>query len=132
MTQHNDMIRLRHMLDHAEEAVALVAGKDKTELKHDRVLELALIRLVEIIGLWGRAKLTIRNLIKKFGKDGLFWAYIAIFMIKNRIIDGLLALLGCSNIALATGRNVHVQIYTRRTFERIYLESAWSFSESIT
>ena len=50
MTQHNDMIRLRHMLDHAEEAVALVAGKDKTELKHDRVLELALIRLVEIIG----------------------------------------------------------------------------------
>ena len=50
MTQHNDMIRLRHMLDHAEEAVALIAGKDKTELKHDRVLELALIRLVEIIG----------------------------------------------------------------------------------
>jgi len=38
------------MLDHAEEAVALVAGKDKTGLKHDRVLELALIRLVEIIG----------------------------------------------------------------------------------
>jgi uncharacterized protein with HEPN domain len=38
------------MLDHAEEAVALVAGKDKTELRHDRVLELALIRLVEIIG----------------------------------------------------------------------------------
>ena len=50
MTQHNDMIRIRHMLDHAEEAVALVAGKDKRELQHDRVLELALIRLVEIIG----------------------------------------------------------------------------------
>ena len=50
MTQHNDMIRIRHMLDHAEEAVALVAGKDKTELQHARVLELALIRLVEIIG----------------------------------------------------------------------------------
>jgi uncharacterized protein with HEPN domain len=38
------------MLDHAEEAVALVAAKDKTEIKHDRILELALIRLVEIIG----------------------------------------------------------------------------------
>jgi len=50
MTQHNDMIRIRHMLDHAEEAVSLVAGKDKTELQHDRVLELALIRLVEIVG----------------------------------------------------------------------------------
>ena len=39
--------------------------------------------------LWGRAKLTIRSLIKKFEKDGLFGVYIAIFMIKNRIIDGL-------------------------------------------
>ncbi len=50
MTQHNDMIRLRHMLDHAKEAVDLIAGKAKTELQHNRVLELALIRLVEIVG----------------------------------------------------------------------------------
>ncbi len=50
MTQHNDMIRLRHMLDHAKEAVALIAGKDRAELHYDRVLEPALIRLVEIIG----------------------------------------------------------------------------------
>ena len=50
MTQHNDIIRLRHMLDHAEEAVELIAGKQKTELQRNRVLELALIRLVEIVG----------------------------------------------------------------------------------
>jgi len=50
MTLHNDMIRLRHMLDHAKEAANLIAGKDKTELQHNRVLELALIRLVEIVG----------------------------------------------------------------------------------
>jgi uncharacterized protein with HEPN domain len=50
MTQHNDMIRLRHTLDHAREAVALIAGKDKAELQLNRVLELALIRLVEIVG----------------------------------------------------------------------------------
>jgi uncharacterized protein with HEPN domain len=50
MTQHNDMIRLRHVLDHAKEALDLIAGKDKTELQHNRVLELALIRLVEIVG----------------------------------------------------------------------------------
>ena len=49
MTQHNDMIRLQHMLDHSKEAVALIVGKDKAELQHDRVLELALIRLVEIL-----------------------------------------------------------------------------------
>ena len=55
MTQHNDMIRFQHMLDHAKEAVDLIAGKDKTELKYNRVLELALIRLVENPN-WGRAK----------------------------------------------------------------------------
>ena len=38
------------MLDHSNEAVALIAGKDMVELQHDRVLELALIRLVEIVG----------------------------------------------------------------------------------
>ncbi len=50
MTQHNDTIRLRHMLDHAQEAVAMVGGKDRSDLHRDRVLELALVRLVEIIG----------------------------------------------------------------------------------
>jgi uncharacterized protein with HEPN domain len=50
MTRHNDMIRIRHMLDHAKEAVDLISGKDKTVLQQNRVLELALIRLVEIVG----------------------------------------------------------------------------------
>jgi hypothetical protein len=34
------------MLDHAKEAVDLISGQDKNELQHNRVLELALIRLV--------------------------------------------------------------------------------------
>ena len=38
------------MIEVAKEAVDLIAGKDKTELQHNRVLELALIRLVEIVG----------------------------------------------------------------------------------
>lgn len=38
------------MLDHAKEAVELITGQDKTVLQHNRVLELALIRLVEIVG----------------------------------------------------------------------------------
>jgi uncharacterized protein with HEPN domain len=38
------------MLDHAKEAVDLISGKDKTVLQQNRVLELALIRLVEIVG----------------------------------------------------------------------------------
>jgi uncharacterized protein with HEPN domain len=50
MTQHNDSIRLCHMLDHAKEALDLIADKKKKELQHNRVLALALIRLVEIVG----------------------------------------------------------------------------------
>jgi len=50
MTQHDPTVRMRHMLDHAKEAVALLAGKEKADLSSNRVLELALIRLIEIVG----------------------------------------------------------------------------------
>jgi len=50
MTQHDPTVRLRHMLDHANEAIALLAGKSKSDLFADRILELALVRLIEIIG----------------------------------------------------------------------------------
>ncbi len=50
MTQHDPTVRMRHMLDHAKEAIGLLAGKEKTDLSRDRVLELALVRLVEIVG----------------------------------------------------------------------------------
>jgi len=42
--------RLRHMLDHSREAAALVAGKKRNDLDIDRQLNLALVRLLEIIG----------------------------------------------------------------------------------
>ncbi|UCE55829.1 MAG: DUF86 domain-containing protein [Desulfobacterales bacterium] len=38
------------MLDHANEAVSLVSGKEKTDLQKNRLLELALTRLIEIVG----------------------------------------------------------------------------------
>jgi uncharacterized protein with HEPN domain len=41
---------MRHMLDHAKEAVDLLAGREKADLSSNRVLELALVRLVEIVG----------------------------------------------------------------------------------
>jgi uncharacterized protein with HEPN domain len=50
MSKHNDEVRLRHMLEHAREAVALVAGKDRSDLDTSRMLSLALVRLIEIIG----------------------------------------------------------------------------------
>jgi len=50
MSQHKDEIRFRHMLDHAMEAMAMVQGKKRSDLNSDRMMELSLVRLVEIIG----------------------------------------------------------------------------------
>jgi uncharacterized protein with HEPN domain len=50
MSQHDDQVHLKHMLDHAREAVEMVAGKTQADLAQHRMLELALTRLVEIIG----------------------------------------------------------------------------------
>lgn len=38
------------MLDHAQEACALVQGRTREEVRSDRILQLALTRLVEIVG----------------------------------------------------------------------------------
>lgn len=43
-------VRLRHMLDYAREAVSLVQDKSRADLDIDRVLNLALVHLVEIVG----------------------------------------------------------------------------------
>ncbi len=50
MSRHEDMVRLRHMLDHSREAVEFVQGKTRADLSNSRLLELALVRLVEIVG----------------------------------------------------------------------------------
>lgn len=50
MTQHDDSVRLRHMLDAAREAVALSRGRNRSDLDTDRLYNLAMVRLVEIIG----------------------------------------------------------------------------------
>ena len=82
MTQHNDMIRLQHMLDHAKEAVALIAGKDRAELQHDRVLELALIRLVEIVG---EASAKVSSVVQK-EYPSIPWPQV--IGMRNRLIHG--------------------------------------------
>jgi uncharacterized protein with HEPN domain len=50
MTQHDDRPRLCHMLDHAREAVQMVQGKTRVDLEGHRMLELALVRLIEVVG----------------------------------------------------------------------------------
>jgi uncharacterized protein with HEPN domain len=46
----DDLVRLRHMLDSAMEAAELIKGKSRTDLDTNRVLSLALVRLLEIVG----------------------------------------------------------------------------------
>ena len=50
MTQHEAGVRLGHMLDASREAIALARGRTRQDLAEDRILELALTRLVEIVG----------------------------------------------------------------------------------
>lgn len=46
----SDLVRLRHMLEASREAAAFARGKDRESLKSDRVLMLAAVRCIEIIG----------------------------------------------------------------------------------
>ncbi|MFH1983426.1 MAG: HepT-like ribonuclease domain-containing protein [Pseudomonadota bacterium] len=50
MPKRDDTVVLRHMLDHAREAVGMIAGKTRKDLDAERMLELSLTRLVEIVG----------------------------------------------------------------------------------
>lgn len=82
MTRHDDVIRLRHMLDHALEAVKMAEGKNRETLKSDRMLELALVRLIEIVG-EAAAKVS-TNGKKKF--SDVPWPQI--IAMRNRLIHG--------------------------------------------
>ena len=50
MSMHDDRGSLSDMQDHACEAVALLGVKGRDELARDRVLQLALTQLVQIVG----------------------------------------------------------------------------------
>jgi uncharacterized protein with HEPN domain len=50
MSQRDDAVPIRHMLEHAKEAISLVSGRSREELRSHRMLQLALTRLVEIVG----------------------------------------------------------------------------------
>jgi len=50
MPRHDDLVSLRQMLDHAREAVSFVEGRARQDLDTERVLTLALVQLLQIIG----------------------------------------------------------------------------------
>ena len=50
MSRHDDQISMRQMLDYARQARVMVLDRERPDLDSDLMLQLALTRLVEIIG----------------------------------------------------------------------------------
>ncbi|KAF3887923.1 MULTISPECIES: HepT-like ribonuclease domain-containing protein [Nostocales] len=45
-----DKVRLRHILDAANQAIAFTQGRNRADLDTDTMLALAVVRLIEILG----------------------------------------------------------------------------------
>ena len=82
MTQHDTNVRLRHMLDYAHEAIQMVQDKSRTDLDSDRLLSLALVRVMEVIG---EAAARVPQNDKEKYKD-IEWS--GIVGLRNRLIHG--------------------------------------------
>jgi uncharacterized protein with HEPN domain len=50
MSRHDPILRVMHMRDHAREAIEMTEGRNRDDLDQDRMLNLALVRLIEVIG----------------------------------------------------------------------------------
>lgn len=82
MTRHDDKVRLHNMLEHAQEAVSFARGKNRRDLDSDRVLELALVRLVEVVG-----EAAVKT-SPKCKRDYPFIPWAEIIGMRNRLIHG--------------------------------------------
>jgi uncharacterized protein with HEPN domain len=50
MTEHDDRLPMHQMLEHAREAVEMIRGRNRAEIHTNRMLQLALVHLVQIVG----------------------------------------------------------------------------------
>jgi len=82
MTRHDDNVRLRHMLDNTREAMAIAADRRRADLDGDRLLELGLVRLIEIVG-EAAAKVT-----DDFRSDHPQIPWPQIVAMRNRLVHG--------------------------------------------
>ena len=49
MSRRDPLVYVHHMHDHAREAVEMVQGRARPDLDTERILNLALVRLLEVI-----------------------------------------------------------------------------------
>ena len=50
MSEHDDRLPMHQMLEHAREAVEMIRGRTRAELRTNRLLQLALAHLVQVVG----------------------------------------------------------------------------------
>jgi uncharacterized protein with HEPN domain len=50
MSRHNDQVPLQHMIDYIKQGIALSADKSRDDLDTNVLFELAMVRVVEVIG----------------------------------------------------------------------------------
>jgi uncharacterized protein with HEPN domain len=82
MSRDDPQVRLRHMLDYAREAVALMRGRKRGDLDRDRALGLAVLRCLEIVG---KAANQVPDGIRR-RYSNIPWAQI--ISMRNRLIHG--------------------------------------------
>jgi uncharacterized protein with HEPN domain len=82
MSRRDPLVSLRQMRDHAREVVELVRGRNRSDLDSDRLLALAVVRLLEIIGeAAGRVPAA-----EQARRPGVPWP--SIVGLRNRLIHG--------------------------------------------
>jgi uncharacterized protein with HEPN domain len=82
MSRRDPVVSLRQMRDHAREAVELVRGRSRSDLDSNRLLALAVVRLLEIIGeAAGRVPAE-----EQVRRPGVPWP--SIVGLRNRLIHG--------------------------------------------
>lgn len=82
MSRRDDLSRLRDMLEHAREALAVTSGRTRADFERDRLLNLAVVRLLEIVG-------EAANHVTEEGRSsapGIPWSQVVGF--RNRVIHG--------------------------------------------
>jgi uncharacterized protein with HEPN domain len=82
MTKRDPDLLLRDMRRHAAEAIAMCEGRSRYDLDSERMLSLALVRLLEIVG---EAAARVPEDVKQ-AESAIPWA--AIVAMRNRLIHG--------------------------------------------
>ena len=82
MSRHDPSVSLRQMRDHAHEVAELMRGRSRSDLDSDRLLALAVVRLLEIIG---EAAARVPD-EERSRRPGVPWA--SIVGLRNRLIHG--------------------------------------------